>query len=71
MVEVDERADRKGDTPPFYEGSNDSEGEVRTERYEYEESQKVGIFGSAFLILNKMIGTGSKCAPAPLNPPHR
>ncbi|MBE3050512.1 hypothetical protein IMZ48_50075 [Candidatus Bathyarchaeota archaeon] len=71
MADVDERAVRKGDTPPFYEGSNDSEGEVRTERFEYEESRKVGIFGSAFLILNKMIGTGSKCAPTPLKPPPR
>jgi len=29
--------------------------------FEYSESRKLGITGSVFLILNKMIGTGSAC----------
>lgn len=61
MAEVDERAARKGDAVPFYDANSDSEGEVQTERYEYDESRKLGIMGSAFIILNKMIGTGSEC----------
>jgi hypothetical protein len=35
-----------------------SEGEVVQA---YDESRKIGITGAVFLILNKMIGTGSKC----------
>lgn len=64
-TEVDEKAVSKGDAAPFYAANNDSlsEGEVQaTERYEYDESRKLGIMGSAFIILNKMIGTGSECA---------
>ena len=62
-TEVDEKAVGKGDAPPFYAANNESDSEVQaTERYEYEESRKLGIMGSAFIILNKMIGTGSECA---------
>lgn len=32
------------------------------ERYEYSDERKIGITGSVFLILNKMIGTGSEFA---------
>lgn len=61
-TEADEKA-VKADTPPFYEGTEDiSDGEIQAERYEYEDSRKLGIMGSAFIILNKMIGTGSECA---------
>lgn len=50
----------KGETAPYYAPQEDSdEGEIQTERYEYEESRKLGVMGSAFIILNKMIGTGS------------
>lgn len=31
--------------------------------YAYTEDRKIGITGAVFLILNKMIGTGSKCSP--------
>ena len=62
-TEVDEKAVGKGGTPPYYAANNDSDSDVQaTERYEYEESRKLGIMGSAFIILNKMIGTGSECA---------
>lgn len=64
-TEVDEKAVGKGDASPSY-AANDgslSDSEVQaTERYEYDESRKLGIMGSAFIILNKMIGTGSECA---------
>lgn len=40
-------------------GSTD--GAVKTqETYAYDESRKIGVTGAVFLILNKMIGTGSK-----------
>lgn len=39
-------------------GSNSLTGEVV---YKFDESQKLGITSSIFLILNKMIGTGSMC----------
>lgn len=42
-------------------GSSDPEGE---HVYRIEESQKLGITSSIFLILNKMIGTGSQFVPA-------
>lgn len=31
--------------------------------FAYDESRKLGITSSVFLILNKMIGTGSECHP--------
>ena len=40
-------------------GSNSLTGEVV---YKFDESQKLGITSSIFLILNKMIGTGSMSA---------
>ncbi len=62
-TEVDEKAVAKGGAPPYYAANNDSDSDVQaTERYEYEESRKLGVMGSAFIILNKMIGTGSECA---------
>lgn len=64
-TEVDEKAVGKGDAPPFYAANNDSQSDSEvqaTERYEYEESRKLGIMGSAFIILNKMVGTGSERA---------
>lgn len=40
------------------------EGELRDEQtYAFDDSRKIGITGSAFLILNKMIGTGSAYIP--------
>lgn len=32
------------------------------QKYEFDESRKIGVTGAVFLILNKMIGTGSKPA---------
>jgi hypothetical protein len=37
---------------------------VAEERYAIPESAKMGIAGAAFLIVNKMIGTGSPCHQA-------
>jgi hypothetical protein len=31
--------------------------------YAYDDSRKLGVTGAVFLILNKMIGTGSECFP--------
>ena len=33
------------------------------EVYKFDESRKLGVTSSIFLILNKMIGTGSMCYP--------
>ena len=40
-------------------------GEVKEEnKYEYDDSRKLGITGAVFLILNKMIGTGIFSTPS-------
>lgn len=44
-------------TPPHYENA-----EIQEEKtYAYDDSRKLGVTGAVFLILNKMIGTGSTC----------
>lgn len=46
----------------------DAESTTNVQKYDYDESRKIGITGATFLILNKMIGTGSEyscsCATA-------
>lgn len=42
------------------EHHTDNESTIEAQRYSYTEDRKIGITGSVFLILNKMIGTGSK-----------
>lgn len=45
------------------------DGKVQTEEiFEIDDSQKLGVTSAVFLILNKMIGTGSKCT-SPASPP--
>ncbi|KAK0723454.1 amino acid/polyamine transporter I [Lasiosphaeria miniovina] len=39
-------------------------GELETNKYAYDDSRKLGITGSVFLILNKMIGTGIFSTPS-------
>lgn len=52
--------------PPYTESAEKGtsagpEGSVADEQvFQYDDSQKLGIVSSVFLILNKMIGTGSK-----------
>jgi len=40
--------------------------EEEEQKYAFEDSRKLGVTGSVFLILNKMIGTGSKSKNANL-----
>ena len=49
-----------GVSPPHYDNAS-----VQNENtYAFDDSRKLGVTGSVFLILNKMIGTGSKlCLP--------
>lgn len=68
-TEVDENGSRAKAAPYYAPHEDIEEGEVQTERFEYEESRKLGVMGSAFIILNKMIGTGSGCSCAPPGPP--
>ena len=49
------------------EGSRDLDGHlsdntsvVDAQTYAYTEDRKIGVTGAVFLILNKMVGTGSK-----------
>lgn len=52
-------------------GARDEEGAYLSETastidattYAYSEDRKIGVTGAVFLILNKMIGTGSKWPP--------
>lgn len=37
----------------------DNESTIDAEKYAYSDDRKIGITGAVFLILNKMIGTGS------------
>lgn len=47
------------DSPPDY-----ASGQVQDEQaFKFSESRKIGVTGAVFLILNKMIGTGSECSP--------
>lgn len=47
---------RGDDSPPDY-----ASGQVQDEQaFKFSESRKIGVTGAAFLILNKMIGTGSE-----------
>ena len=41
----------------------DGESVGNVQKYDYDDSRKIGITGATFLILNKMIGTGSKFIP--------
>ena len=49
------QVEQDGSPPPIY--TTESQGENHT--YAYSDSRKLGVTGSVFLILNKMIGTGS------------
>lgn len=42
--------------------STDNDSIVDAQKYAYSDDRKIGITGAVFLILNKMIGTGSKLA---------
>jgi len=44
--------------------NTDAESAANVQKYDYDQSQKIGITGATFLILNKMIGTGSASTPA-------
>jgi hypothetical protein len=43
------------------DGIASSDASIDQQTYAYSEDRKIGITGAAFLILNKMIGTGSTC----------
>lgn len=60
MVEADRPSpDYKSGDPLKHDDSQSEQVQVG-ERYEYSDERKIGITGSVFLILNKMIGTGSE-----------
>lgn len=42
---------------------SDSTSVVDAQTYAYSEDRKIGVTGAVFLILNKMIGTGSELIP--------
>lgn len=56
----------EGTGPPYTESTEKTtdvgpNGSVADEQvFQYDDSRKLGIVSSVFLILNKMIGTGSK-----------
>ena len=58
---LEERIGAEGLDLPVYDN------EVRTEEqtYAFDDSRKIGITGAGFLILNKMVGTGSKSVYIP------
>jgi hypothetical protein len=39
---------------------SDNSSTIEAETYAYSEDRKIGVTGAVFLILNKMIGTGSE-----------
>lgn len=55
------------DRSPQYdtEEVGDGAASIGAQKYSYTEDRKIGVTGAVFLILNKMIGTGSK-SPHPL-----
>lgn len=65
--------DTKGDVKPdLASGELDSASAslAGEETYAFDDSRKLGITSSVFLILNKMIGTGSVYPPSPYPYPH-
>jgi hypothetical protein len=42
------------------ERQTDNESTIDAQNFSYSEDRKIGITGAVFLILNKMIGTGSE-----------
>ena len=58
--DIDKTAHDASPTPPEYENAVVEQENT----YAFDDSRKLGITGSVFLILNKMIGTGSKCKVA-------
>lgn len=57
-------AGRNGEALPPYDAEVES-----AQAFQYSESRKLGVTGSVFLILNKMIGTGSAFSPVFAHPP--
>jgi hypothetical protein len=51
--------DETSPSPPAYEDGSVQEDNA----YVYDDSQKLGYTGTVFVILNKMIGTGSTYSP--------
>lgn len=52
---------RTGDLTTDNEGHvSDNASTVDAQTYAYSEDRKIGVTGAVFLILNKMIGTGSE-----------
>lgn len=45
--------------------STDNDSIVDAQKYAYSDDRKIGITGAVFLILNKMIGTGSMSISTP------
>lgn len=60
FVKVAESADLSN-VPSYAATASEFEGE---EDFKYDDSQKIGITGAVFLILNKMIGTGIFSTPS-------
>jgi len=52
---ITDEHDGSGSPPPVYENGIVQEDNT----YAYDDSRKLGVTGAVFLILNKMIGTGS------------
>ncbi len=66
MADDLERSDDKRRATPSEDALHPATGRQEdgtiedVQEFKYDESQKLGIVGSVFLILNKMIGTGSE-----------
>lgn len=54
-TKVARAVDTENSTPPNYDGASVQEDQA----YVYDDSQKLGYTATVFVILNKMIGTGS------------
>lgn len=56
---------RGDDSPPDF-----ASGQIQDEQaFKFSESRKIGVTGAVFLILNKMIGTGSELLTQPCAEP--
>lgn len=58
-TKVTPAAESDGTAPPIYDDASVQEDQA----YVYDDSQKLGYTATVFVILNKMIGTGSMCPP--------
>lgn len=64
-IEAGKNGDAGGTSDEDTRLGRESSSVITAEEFAYSDDRKIGVTGAVFLILNKMIGTGSMCCPYP------